>query len=154
MLTILIYERVFYTLFITQQFSRYGWQTYRESWRTGISSCCGGKRKTSVGDIKEENGCRRLWFHQVFSTPSISLIIDIPDNITDGSFYSGKVFVGLKENAFEPSSPIRHVTELNGVLNLFDDKQPILLVGSNCLNQLILGKWPWLLVCCENTTIS
>ena len=43
-------------------------------------------------------------------TPSVNFLINVPDNITDGLFYSGKVFVGLKENAFEPSLPIRHVT--------------------------------------------
>ena len=60
--------------------------------------------------------------------PSVNFLIDIPDNITDGSFYSGKVVVGLKENVFEPLSPIRYVTELNGVPDSLDDKQAILLM--------------------------
>ena len=45
-------------------------------------------------------------------TPSVSLVIDIPDDIT-GSWYRGQVLIGLKEGAFEPSSPLRHVTELH-----------------------------------------
>lgn len=60
-------------------------------------------------------------------TPSVSVLIDIPESIT-GSFYSGKVFVGLKENAFQPSSPIRHMTELEGVLNSANSISPILLL--------------------------
>ena len=42
--------------------------------------------------------------------PSVCLIVDIPDGIT-GSWYSGQVLVGLKEGSFEPSSPLRHMTE-------------------------------------------
>ena len=47
--------------------------------------------------------------------PSIQLSVDIPDDITE-SWYCGKVFVGLKEGAFEPSSPHRHMTELLDVI--------------------------------------
>ena len=36
-------------------------------------------------------------------TPSVSFLINIPEIITQ-SFYTGRVFVGLKENAFQPSS--------------------------------------------------
>ena len=60
---------------------------------------------------------------------SVTFLIDIPKNIADESFYSGMIFVGLKENAFEPLSPIHHVTELNVVLNSLDDKQQILLIN-------------------------
>lgn len=60
-------------------------------------------------------------------TPSVAFLIDIPSTI-DGSFYSRRVFVGLKENAFQPSSPIRHVTELNSVLNSVEDTNPITLI--------------------------
>ena len=34
---------------------------------------------------------------------------------------SGNAFVGLKENAFEPSSPIRHMAELNHLLTPHSD---------------------------------
>ena len=37
-------------------------------------------------------------------TPSVSLIIDIPESI-EGSFYHGKVCVGVKDTVFEPPSP-------------------------------------------------
>ena len=59
-------------------------------------------------------------------TPSVSFFIDIPDSVS-GSFYSGKVFVGLKENAFQQSSPIRHATELKSVLQS-TAVRPILLL--------------------------
>ena len=51
--------------------------------------------------------------------PSVCLIVDIPDDIT-GSWYSGQVLIGLKEGAFEPSSPLRHMTELYGALLKYD----------------------------------
>jgi hypothetical protein len=43
--------------------------------------------------------------------PSVSFIIDIPDDFS-GSWYNGKVYVGLKDTVFKPSSPFRHMTEL------------------------------------------
>uniref|UniRef100_A0A1X7TIM2 Uncharacterized protein n=1 Tax=Amphimedon queenslandica TaxID=400682 RepID=A0A1X7TIM2_AMPQE len=48
-------------------------------------------------------------------TPSVTLLVDIPDSI-EGSFYTGQVFIGLKDSVFEPSSPIRHATELYKIL--------------------------------------
>ena len=59
----------------------------------------------------------------------MNFIIDIPSTI-DSSFYCGKVFVGLKENAFQPSSPIRHITELNGVLDSIDVPDHISLAST------------------------
>jgi len=43
--------------------------------------------------------------------PSVILIVDIPEEIT-GLWYSGKVYVSLKDSIFEPSSPLRHACEL------------------------------------------
>ena len=43
--------------------------------------------------------------------PPVALHIDIPEDIS-GSWYSGQVHIGLKEDALEPSSPLRHMTEL------------------------------------------
>ena len=48
-------------------------------------------------------------------SPSVSLVVDIPDSI-DGGFYDGQVYVGLKDNVFEPSSALRHACELNSCL--------------------------------------
>ena len=47
--------------------------------------------------------------------PSVSLINEIPSSI-EGSWYSGEVHVGLKDAVFEPSSPLRHTTELHSLL--------------------------------------
>ncbi len=44
-------------------------------------------------------------------TPSVSLDVDIPEDM-DGNFYDGQVYVGLKENAFQPSSAVRHACKL------------------------------------------
>uniref|UniRef100_A0A1X7VKZ4 Uncharacterized protein n=1 Tax=Amphimedon queenslandica TaxID=400682 RepID=A0A1X7VKZ4_AMPQE len=46
-----------------------------------------------------------------FKIPSVILLVDIPETI-DGSIYSGKVFVGLKDKIFETSSPLCHAIEL------------------------------------------
>lgn len=60
-------------------------------------------------------------------TPSVCVLIDIPETI-DGSFYQGDMYIGLKENAFQPSSPIQHMTELNQILTSQSDDNPRLLV--------------------------
>ena len=49
--------------------------------------------------------------------PSVILLVDIPEAISE-SWYAGQVFVGLKDSAFEPSSPIRHMTELYDILRV------------------------------------
>eukprot|EP00117_Sycon_ciliatum_P020858 scpid56965/ scgid18449/ len=57
-------------------------------------------------------------FTQVKVTPSVSLVCDIPETIED-SFYSGKVYVVLKNTVFQPSTPstpLRHMAELKSVL--------------------------------------
>ena len=55
--------------------------------------------------------------------PSVILKVDIPEAV-EGSWYRGKVNVGIKEHAFEPSSALRQATELHGVFE--DDFKPIL----------------------------
>ena len=55
---------------------------------------------------------------------------NIPQSI-DQSFYRGRVFVGIKDCVFEPSSPIRHATELNSILNTCGSNNPILLIYSD-----------------------
>ena len=47
--------------------------------------------------------------------PSVILLVDIPESM-EGSWYAGEIFVGIKDAAFEPSSPIRHATELYNFL--------------------------------------
>ena len=59
--------------------------------------------------------------------PSVTMICDIPENI-DGSFYRGQVLIGLKDAALEPSSPLRHTTELSKVILERKIQSPILLL--------------------------
>ena len=54
-------------------------------------------------------------FTRFSMSPSVSFIVEIPEDI-DGSFYSGEVHVGLKENCFKPSSASRHACELDKLL--------------------------------------
>lgn len=60
-------------------------------------------------------------------TPSVTLFCDIPSTI-DGSFYSGQVYVGVKCSIFEPSSALRHATELGKIITQRSDNHPILLL--------------------------
>jgi hypothetical protein len=48
--------------------------------------------------------------------PSVCFLVDIPETV-ESSWYTGQVVVGLKEGAFEPSSPARHCTELGNILS-------------------------------------
>jgi len=47
--------------------------------------------------------------------PSVAMICNIPESI-NGDFYAGKVHIGLKDPIFQPSSPLRHATELYHIL--------------------------------------
>ena len=41
----------------------------------------------------------------------MTFIVDIPEDVKE-PWYDGRVFVGMKEALFEPSSPYRHMIEL------------------------------------------
>lgn len=67
-------------------------------------------------------------FTRISIIPSVCFAINIPDSI-DSSWYTGRVFVGLKEAVFEPSSPSRHIAELYDIVlrkNL--ETNPIMLI--------------------------
>ena len=59
--------------------------------------------------------------------PSVAMICNIPPDFR-GSFYTGQVHVGIKDVILQPFSPLRHATELNGILTLVDDTHPILML--------------------------
>ena len=62
--------------------------------------------------------------------PSVVLVCDIPDEVS-GSWYTGDVMVMFREGAFEPSSPVRHSSELG---NIVDDRmrdKPVLFIYSD-----------------------
>lgn len=62
--------------------------------------------------------------------PSVVLICDIPEEVS-GSWYTGEVKVLLKEGAFEPSSALRHSTELSSILQERAQQKPIPFVYSD-----------------------
>ena len=57
--------------------------------------------------------------------PSVMLFCDIPTTIEE-SFYSGQVYVGLKDPIFKPSSALRHAIELGNI------------IARRCLNNPVL----------------
>ncbi len=66
-------------------------------------------------------------FTRLSLTPSVAMVIDVPESI-EKSFYRGRVFVLLKENAFQPSSPRRHMAELKKILQGLAPVKPVLLL--------------------------
>ena len=62
-------------------------------------------------------------FHVGNLTPSVNPICDIPQEASD-SFYSGQIYVGLKNSMFQTSDPFCHAAELIDVLrNYYQDYQ-------------------------------
>ena len=59
--------------------------------------------------------------------PSVTVVCDIPNTI-DESFYRGQVYVGVKDAIFEPSSGLRHSTELSKVISQSVSGKPVLLI--------------------------
>jgi len=59
-------------------------------------------------------------------TSSVALFIEIPESI-NGSFYHGQVCVRIKNSVFEAST-YRHTTELNNLLTMQNDPNPVLLL--------------------------
>ena len=58
--------------------------------------------------------------------PSVTMLLDIPDTIS-GSLYRGQVYVGVKDLILEPSSLLRHVTELFDILKA-ENVKPVLFL--------------------------
>ena len=50
-------------------------------------------------------------FTKMTLTPSVTVQVDILESI-EGSFYRGNVHTALKGSVFQPSSPLRHATEM------------------------------------------
>ena len=49
----------------------------------------------------------------------------------EGSWYQGRVLVGLKDAIFEPSSPLRHATELHSLLLKTIGEKTIMFIYSD-----------------------
>ena len=75
-------------------------------------------------------------FHTHGVVPSVSLLISIPESPLD-SFFTGQVYVGNKNKVTQPSSPLRHSTELSKTLireacsenSVIGDKSILLLLS-------------------------
>ena len=50
-------------------------------------------------------------YRAVNLTPSVNLLCEIPEDVT-GSFYTGQIYVDIKDAVFEASDPLTHVVEL------------------------------------------
>uniref|UniRef100_A0A7M5VAL2 Zinc finger PHD-type domain-containing protein n=2 Tax=Clytia hemisphaerica TaxID=252671 RepID=A0A7M5VAL2_9CNID len=57
-------------------------------------------------------------------TPSVDLCCEIPESPSD-SFFSGQIYVTIKDSVFDGSDAVRHVIELLDVLEL-EEKKPFL----------------------------
>ncbi len=81
--------------------------------------------------VLTEAGTRFLVGDHDFTTfsivPSVILSIEVPEDITD-SWYSGQVYVGMKDGALEPSSPSRHMTELLSTIQIEASTKPVLFL--------------------------
>ena len=62
--------------------------------------------------------------------PSVVFHLSIPDSF-EGSWYSGKVLVGLKDAVFQASSPLRHAAELHSLLLTRMGSKTILCIYSD-----------------------
>ena len=74
-------------------------------------------------------------FHVHGIVPSVAFAVKIPDSPQD-SFYCGRAFVGLKDKVTQPSSALRHATELSQLLESSADgdvlaSKPILVTVSD-----------------------
>ena len=71
----------------------------------------GIRNKLTLAPLDKEISVYNHDFNKLSLTPSVSLFVNIPDNITE-SFYQGQVYVFYKDVVFQPSCNLRHVTEL------------------------------------------
>ena len=62
--------------------------------------------------------------------PSVVFHLSIPDSF-EGSWYTGKVLVGLKDAVFQASSPLRHAAELHSLLCTRIGSKSILCIYSD-----------------------
>ena len=59
--------------------------------------------------------------------PSVALLINIPETM-EGSWYTGQVFVTIKDSFYEPSSPFRHAREVYNLLITRVSERPVLFI--------------------------
>ena len=62
-------------------------------------------------------------YHVACIVPSVCFQVDIPEHQRD-SWYNGQVYLTVKDNVFEPSSPIRLANETVSILHELTDVGP------------------------------
>ncbi|CAB5207012.1 hypothetical protein RhiirA5_441013 [Rhizophagus irregularis] len=77
-----------------------------------IATSTGVRNKLTLAPLDGEISACDHDFNKLSLTPSVSLFVDIPNNITE-SFYQGQVYVSYKDTVFQPSCGLRHATELH-----------------------------------------
>jgi hypothetical protein len=94
----------------------------------GMFSSSGVRGKKSIVPMNSQLSCLD---HDVQCkgslTPSVILDVDIPESLSD-SFYQGQVSLTMKDSVFQPSTPFRHITELQHVLENKGEKTPVLFM--------------------------
>ena len=96
------------------------------------------RSKAVLVDLNEKMVIGDHDFTKFTLTSSVNFLIDTPETI-EGSFYCGKVFIGLKDSTFEHSSPIRHATELKQILESHSTSiQPLLVLYTDGVGQIIV----------------
>jgi len=94
-----------------------------------VSTGVRGHNKSLITVNGPQNSALDHDFHIHGIVPSVSLIVYIPLSEKD-SFFQGKACVVLKDKVSQPSSPLRHATELIRILEK-EDHNPILITVSD-----------------------
>ena len=92
--------------------------------------------------------------------PSVAFVVDIPEMSTD-SFFSGQIFVTNKDKVTQPSSALRHASEMVGMIrthystNSIVASKPVMIVSDGgpdhrvtfgsvkVANLFCLEHWTW-----------
>ena len=82
----------------------------------GVPVTTGVRNKKTLAPAEGEITAADHDFTKLSLTPSVTLFVDIPNNISE-SFYDGKVYVCYKDTIFQPSSALRHSTEFFNLMN-------------------------------------
>ena len=90
----------------------------------GIPVSTGVRNKKTLAPVEGEISAADHDFTKLSLTPSVTLFINIPNNITE-SFYDGKVYVCYKDTVYQPSSALRHSTEFFNLISRQHRNQPI-----------------------------
>lgn len=83
----------------------------------------GVRNKKTLAPAEGEISAADHDFTKLSLTPSVTLFVDIPNNISE-SFYDGKVYVCYKDTVFQPSSALRHSTEFFNLVKHQYQNQP------------------------------